>query len=180
MRLAAVPTAGLAGLSVLRDVDAHADRFGAPATASELMDGERVQAHLDAHRQWFVPRRQVVHCDLHGGNVLWDGAVVTGVLDWPGASIGVAACDEGYAWLDTCLALGAAAGDALQAATDDARQGPIPGAGEVALWRAVAFRRGLPTPAPWASSYRAAGIDVSDEQVEERFTELVEQHLGGT
>lgn len=179
-RLATVPTSQLRRLSVLADVDAHADRFGPPATSSVLVDGDAVRMHLDAHRKWFVQRQQVVHCDLHGGNVLWDGTVVTGVLDWPGAAIGVAACDEAYAWLDTCLVLGTAAGDALQVAVDEARRGPVPQAGEVELWRAVALRRALPTPGPWAESYRAAGIDVTDEQVEERFTELVDEHLGGT
>lgn len=177
--LADVPTAGLSRLPVLRDVDAHADRFGPPATASELVDGERVEAQIDSCRRWFVGRRQLVHCDLHGGNVLWDGTAVTGVLDWPGAAIGVAACDEAYLWLDTCLALGRAAGDALQAAVDTARPGPGPQDGEIALWRAVALRRALPTPGPWAASYRAAGIDVSDVQVEERFVHLVDDHLEG-
>lgn len=178
-RLAAAPTDGLAGLDTLADVDAHADRFGSPATTSELVDPQRVRTHVDAHRRWFVPRRQVVHCDLHGGNVLWDGDVVTGVLDWPGVALGVAACDEAYAWLDTVLALGPVAGDGLQAAIDAARQGPGPDEGEVALWRAVALRRALPTPGPWTESYRAAGIDVSEEQVEEHYVRLVEHHVGG-
>lgn len=178
--LAAVPPDDVPGLSVLEDVDDHADRFGPPATASELVDGGRVRAHLDAQRRWFVPRRQVVHCDLHGGNVLWDGTAVTGMLDWPGVALGAAACDEAYAWLDTSLVLGTEAGDELQFATDEVRQGPAPDGGEVALWRAVALRRALPTPGPWAESYRAAGIDVTDEQVVQRFVELVEQHTGGT
>ena len=175
-RLAAVPTGDVAGLPVLTDERAHANRFGPPATASRLVDAERLEQRRDALRGWFVPRRQLVHCDLHGGNVLWDGEDVTAVLDWPGAALGVAASDEAYAWLDTCLALGTDAGHALQGAVDDARSGPPPGAGEVALWRAVALRRALPTPAPWAASYRAAGIEVTDADVEERFVALVEDH----
>ena len=179
-QIAAVPPRGmLADLDVLGDVDAHLHRFGAPPQ-SDIVDADRLQAAIDDARPWFLPRRQVVHTDLHAGNVLWDGVRVTGVLDWAGAALGNALFDEAYAWLDTCLAHGRDVADQLQDAVDERRAGPRPAPGEVALWRACALHRALPSPAPWAAVYRAAGLDVTDEQVEARWVELVDEQLDRT
>ena len=175
-RTATAPTVGLAALSHLADVEAHVHRFG-PPPPSELVDSERIETAIVERSRWFVPRRQLVHADLHAGNVLWDGTEVTGVLDWPGAALGVALFDEAYAWLDTALAHGRPVADALQAAVDGARRGPSPSGGERSLWRACALHRALPTPAPWAEAYRIMGVDLTDEQVEERFVALVEDEL---
>ena len=38
-----------------------------------------------------------VHRDFHPGNVLWSGGRVTGVVDWPSASVGPAVVDVGHA-----------------------------------------------------------------------------------
>ena len=175
----AVRPARMDGLPTLRTLDEHITRFGPPDVQSDVVDAVALTAAVDDRRDLVIASESVVHCDLHGGNVLWDGEHVTAVLDWPGAAIGAPGFDEAYAWLDTCLAHGRAAGDGLQRAVDDTRAGaPEPPAAR-ALWRLVALQRALPSPSTWTTAYRATGIEIDDATVEQRFVALVEEALAG-
>ncbi len=162
-------------LTTLEDV---LHRFGPVPTTSEVVDARAVRAAVADAAHAFAPGSSLVHMDLHAGNVLWDGAAVTGILDWPGAGIGNPLADEAYLWLDTFLAHGADVADALQAAVDAARPGAPPPGDEVRLWRGIALLRALPSPDVWAGAYRAMGVDVDDATVVDRFVRLVEDHLG--
>ena len=176
--LAAVDGRGVPHLAHLDDLERVTTHFW-PAGDSEVVDVPSLEAAVAAHREDFEAGTSLVHMDLHAGNVLWDGTAVTGVVDWPGAAVGNPLADEAYLWFDTCLAHGRAVGDQLQAVIDEVRPGPPPSAGQQRLWRGVALQRGLPTPRPWAEAYRAMGVEIDDDTVEERFVALVDEYLGG-
>jgi aminoglycoside phosphotransferase (APT) family kinase protein len=55
--------------------------------------------------------RCLVHRDYHPGNVLWAGGAVTGVIDWPNASVGSPDADVGHCRMNLARVLGAAAAD---------------------------------------------------------------------
>lgn len=148
-----------------------------PPERSDVVDVAAIRDAVTAMADAFTPGTSMVHMDLHGGNVLWDGIAVTGVLDWPAAAVGNPLVDEAYLWLDTCLAHGQDVGDALQRTVDELRTGPAPSTAERRLWRGVALERGLPTPRPWAEAYRAMGVEIDDETVEARFVALVDEYL---
>ncbi len=177
--LAAVDGRDVPGLKHLVDLEAVTTHFWPPGS-SEVVDVPTLEAAVTAHVDAFDAGTSLVHMDLHGGNVLWDGTDVTGVLDWPGAAVGNPLADEAYLWFDTCLAHGREAGEQLQASVDELRPGRPPTRDERRLWRGVALQRGLPTPRPWAGAYRATGVDIDDDTVEERFVALVEEYLGGS
>lgn len=174
--LAAVDGDGLPGLKRLDDLERVTTHFWPPGH-SELVDVATLQAAVEAHGDAFRPGTSLVHMDLHGGNVLWDGSTVTGVLDWPGAAVGNPLADEAYLWFDACLAHGRAVGARLQATIDELRPGRAPDQEQRRLWRGVALQRGLPTPRPWAEAYRATGVEIADDTVEERFVALVDEYL---
>lgn len=161
----------------MHDLHTVTHRFWPPPASSELVDAAALNAAVEAAAPAFDAGASVVHGDLHAGNVLWDGRRVTGLLDWAGASVGNPLADEAYAWFDTCLAHGRVVGDALQSEVDRQRPGSPPSADAVHLWRGVALLRGLPSPAPWAEAYRAAGVEVDDATVEARFVDLVTDHV---
>lgn len=175
--LAATPTVGLDTLPHLNDLEA-AMAWPSPSPAtSAVVDAAALRGAVRATGAAVSSPRRLVHTDLHGGNVHWDGSEVTGVLDWSGVALGTPWMDEAYLWFDTCLAHGRDVGDALQAAVDRARPDAPPTAAQRRLWRGVALLRGLPDPTAWASAYRATGVAVDDATVVGRFVELVDGYL---
>ena len=176
--VAGVPTQTLAHVPRLATLEDVVTRFWPPPVTSEVVDAAALNAAVDAAVGAFEPGDALLHMDLHGGNVLWDGATVTGVLDCPGAAVGTSLFDEAYCWFDTCLAHGREVADALQAAVDATRPGEQPGEDVVHLWRGVALQRGLPSPGEWTEAYVACGVDVEESTVEARFVALVDEYLG--
>ena len=61
-------------------------------------------------------RRVLVHRDLHPGNVLWADGAVTGLVDWPDASVGSPAADAGHCRMNLAWTLGPEAADRFTAA----------------------------------------------------------------
>jgi aminoglycoside phosphotransferase (APT) family kinase protein len=55
--------------------------------------------------------RGFIHRDYHPGNVLWEGARVTGIVDWVNASIGSAWADVGHCRVNIASELGQKAAD---------------------------------------------------------------------
>lgn len=96
----------------------------------------------EAHAIMPLPERPsvLVHGDLWHGNTLWDGATLTGLIDWDCAGVGQPGIDLGSLRCDAALCSGAAAADEVlagyEAATDRR-------ADDVAYWDLVA---GLATP----------------------------------
>ncbi len=165
-------------LPLLTDVAAHRDRFGGVAHDSEVVDAAALHAAVARLAGAFVADDVLVHADLHGGNVLWDGRSVTGILDWPGAGRGVRWHDEAYAVMDTALAHGEPAGERLRAALRDRPDAPSPDADTWALWSGVALLRALPTPAEWVDGYRLMGCRLTEDVLDGRFVAMVERWLG--
>ena len=57
-----------------------------------------------------APRR-FIHRDFHAGNVLWSGGAVSGLVDWPNASVGAAGADVGHCRMNLHGMLGPEAAD---------------------------------------------------------------------
>ncbi len=83
--------------------NAHQEKYddGVRAQIAELGGDPRLvelwQEALDAPR-WDQPPRWL-HADLHGGNLLFTGGALTGVIDWGCAGVGDPAGDLMPAWL---------------------------------------------------------------------------------
>ena len=157
----------------------HLEAFGVNRSHSELVDAETLRAALWDQVTDAETGVALIHRDYHGGNVLWDGATVTAVLDWPLAAIGSPHYDEAYAHADTWLAWGdetarhfrdryrASSGSDL----DEDRQ---------RFWDLTAVVRFLPSPDSMGlvDTYRATGcVDISSDQLDARFVELAERLL---
>lgn len=150
--------------------------FGRPSP-SRLVDVAALESAVLSHG---LPMAQpaLLHGDLHGGNVLWDGCDVTAVLDWTGALIGDPWWDVAYAWMDTCLMFGTAAGDAVVESAN--ASGTLEQDREVreSFWRGMALLRATPTPADWMPAYKGTGVThLTTEILEERYTTMVSNHL---
>ena len=72
--------------------------------------GEILERPAPAHRDTFI------HRDYHPGNVLWDGARVTGVVDWATAALGPPGIDLARMRLNLAWHLGVDAADRFTAA----------------------------------------------------------------
>lgn len=169
-----------AGLPVLADLAAHREQFGGPVTTSPVVDAAALLAAVDTLAGAFRAEQRLVHGDLHGGNVLWDGQQVTGVLDWPGAGWGVRLHDDAYAVMDTTLAHGPDAGERLRAEMRVRHGAAAVGDDEWALWFGLALERALPTPAEWEDAFASAGCAVTGDLLEERFVAAVAGFLEAT
>lgn len=66
----------------------------------------------------------LIHRDYHPGNVLIDGGVVSGIVDWPNACAGPPEIDVAHCRVNLAMTHGLAAADAFaaEAATDSQRQ----------------------------------------------------------
>lgn len=155
-----------------------AEEVGAFAATSDLVDVAALGAAVSALLGAFERGDGLLHGDLHGGNVLWDGRVVTGVLDWSEVARGARWHDEAYLVMDTTLAHGADAGERLRHALRG-RSDLAPHRGEAwALSFGMALLRALPSPAMWLEGYEAGGCnDLTEELLEERYVALVEDFL---
>lgn len=53
----------------------------------------------------------LLHRDFHPGNVLWEGDAISGVVDWPSASVGHPHADPGHCRMDLARTVGLPAAD---------------------------------------------------------------------
>ena len=83
-----------------------------------------------------------VHGDLWQGNTLWDGAVLTGVVDWDCAGVGAAGVDLGSLRCDAWMSAGREAAAAVLAGYEEAAGRP---ADDLAYWDVVAALSTPPT-----------------------------------
>lgn len=157
----------------------HLEAFGVNQKHSELVDADALRAALWDHVTDADTAVALIHRDYHGGNVLWDGATLTAVLDWPLAAIGSPHYDEAYAHADTWLAWGSDTArhfrdryrEASSFALDEDRQ---------RFWDLTAVVRFLPSPDSMGlvDAYRATGCaGITSEQLDARYVELAERLL---
>ena len=87
------------------------DRLAVPTWASDRDVWERAIALAHAPPP-DLPER-FIHRDFHPGNTLWEGAELTGVVDWTTGSRGPAAVDLGHLRWNLALDYGQRVADAL-------------------------------------------------------------------
>lgn len=161
----------------LRRFDSIADHpqiLGINAAPSQIVDADRLRTALEASTPTGSIRPTLVHGDFHGGNVLWDAAEVTAVLDWPLATRASRWWDEAYAHMDTWLAHGAASAKKFRS---DYRElaGDAPDPAQQRFWDLTALVRALPSPGQWLDSYRHAGAtSLTCETLERRYATMVD------
>jgi len=150
----------------------HPQILGVNGGSSEIIDADRLRAALEASIPGSSIRPTLVHGDFHGGNVLWDGAEVTAVLDWPMATRASRWWDEAYAHMDTWLAHGEASASTFRTAYRDF-VGDAPDPAHQRFWDLTALVRALPSPDQWLDSYRHGGVTaLTREDLEDRYTEM--------
>jgi aminoglycoside phosphotransferase (APT) family kinase protein len=95
-----------------------------PAYAPYALDTDRPPAWTSRPEVWACAfavfedappsdEQRFIHRDFHPGNVLWTGGEVTGVVDWPNASVGSPSADVGHCRVNLAGALGLEAADRL-------------------------------------------------------------------
>ncbi|MEV6107429.1 aminoglycoside phosphotransferase family protein [Streptomyces sp. NPDC051940] len=151
-RLHAVPTAALEGF---RDgmTAAHSPRTNFP---------EPDRLRLAAQPQ------VLTHYDFWSGNVLWQGAELTGVIDWSGGCLAPRGFDVGWCRLDLALLHGARAADAFLAAYEDAAGRPVE---DLARWDRYAVARSHRSVESWLPNYTDLGrTDLTTASLRARHT----------
>lgn len=87
------------------------ERLAVPTWASDRRVWERA---IDlAHEPAPALPERFIHRDFHPGNALWEGAALTGVVDWTTASLGPAAVDLGHLRWNLALDYGQRVADAV-------------------------------------------------------------------
>jgi aminoglycoside phosphotransferase (APT) family kinase protein len=134
---------------------------------------------LAAHWQSMRSATSVlVHYDFWSGNVVWDGAVLTGVVDWSGGSLGPPGFDVGWCRLDLYLLHGQDVADVFLAAYDAASATAIPAP---QLWDLWAVARSHQMVETWVPNYRDLGrTDLTATELRRRHTAWTEQVLART
>lgn len=124
-------------------------------------------------REW--SGHALIHGDYHIGNALFEGAEVTGIIDWTTARRGPPEFDVSYCRMDLSLVLGETAPDILAAAYEDARGAPLR---DVALWDLAASVQAYPDAALWLPAWVEAGRnDLTPELVRARLKAFVDGAL---
>ena len=157
------------------DPTALAADLRGPLPASDLVDTRAVADVLLAHvgRVGAEPTG-LVHGDFHVGNVLFDGARPTGLVDWDHAHLGDPRTDVAYCAMDLALLAGREVADGFLTEHAALR-------GELAAapwWHLHAATRAFPDPLGWVTSWHDLGIDVTADQVAERYVAWVEDAMG--
>lgn len=142
--------------------------------ASDLVDTRAVaRAVLDHAGDVEVEPATLSHGDFHVGNVLFDDGRVSGIVDWGSARIADPRSDVAYCALDLALMAGP---DAARAFLDEhaALRGEL---ADEPWWRLRAATSAFPDPLGWVPSWHAIGVDVTREQVAERYVSWVESAM---
>jgi aminoglycoside phosphotransferase (APT) family kinase protein len=135
-----------------------------------------VEAVFDRHATVETTRR-LTHGDFHAGNVLWADGVVSGVVDWSTTRIGDPLFDLAYLRLDSTVVYGAAAGEAMVGAYEDASGRTVD---DLEAWDLLAATIALPDPGPWAAGPTDLGrTDLDVDTVVDRYREHVARLLSG-
>ena len=117
----------------------------------------------------------LIHGDYHIGNALFEGAQVTGIIDWTTARRGPPEFDVSYCRMDLSLVLGSEAPDIFAAAYEAARGAPLR---ELALWDLAASVQAYPDAALWLPAWVDAGRnDLTPELVRARLKGFVDGAL---
>jgi aminoglycoside phosphotransferase (APT) family kinase protein len=126
-----------------REAGASLEALSGPAASAVAADWELLTSGP------FV----LAHGDYYSGNTVWDGGILTGVVDWPCAVSGPPGFDVGWCRLDLCLLYDEQVAGVFLATYEAARgtaRDPLPWD----LWAAARSHRDVET---WAASFRDLG-----------------------
>ena len=119
--------------------------------------------------------RVLTHYDYWSGNVLWQDGVLTGVVDWAGASLAPRGFDVSWCRLDLVLLHGPPAAEAFWAAYREAAGEAVP---DLTLWDLFALGNSHDTVETWMPNYRDLGReDLTAAELRRRHTAWMEQCL---
>jgi aminoglycoside phosphotransferase (APT) family kinase protein len=167
-RLHAVPPASVAGLR-----DGMAEALGSFLRGDGSAPGAAVLA-AGGHKLAEADH-VLTHYDFWSGNVLWQGDVLTGVVDWSGASLAPRGLDVSWCRLDLVLLHGPDVADLFTAVYEDAAGCPVP---HLALWDVSAVTHSHRTVETWLPNYRDLGrTDLTASDLRERHTAWTERRL---
>jgi aminoglycoside phosphotransferase (APT) family kinase protein len=151
---------------------AYPERRVVPPWAGDAAVWERAFAFIDRDPPPFAPC--FLHRDFHAGNVLFESATVTGVVDWVETSWGPADLDVAHC--STALALLGGGVEPLREAYR-AAGGRLDEA-ERRYWELIDAIGYLPDPVKVARPWREAGAELGTELVRERLEAHVARALG--
>ncbi len=150
--LHALPRDRLSALPSLFD-----GRGGSP----ELLNGPLATRVRSAWSQISCSPKVLTHGDYWSGNVVWRDGVLSGVVDWSGATLGPRGFDVGWCRLDLYLLFDERVADVFLAAYEDALGRPV---GDIALWDGWAVARSHDSVETWAPNYQPLGRAELDEE----------------
>jgi aminoglycoside phosphotransferase (APT) family kinase protein len=138
---------------------------------SDLVDTRAVTTTILAHADRVTAEDpSLSHGDFHVGNVLFDGARATGIVDWNHARVADPRSDLAYAAMDLALLAGTDVAEAFLAAHEELR-GPFH---DAAWWRLRAATAAFDDPRGWVPSWHALGATVTEDEVADRYVAWVE------
>jgi aminoglycoside phosphotransferase (APT) family kinase protein len=117
----------------------------------------------------------LTHYDFWSGNVVWDGGVLTGVVDWPGGALGPRGFDVGWCRLDLYLLHGETTADVFLGAYQAASQSVLP---DPLLWDLWAVARSHQIVEDWMPNYRDLGrTDLTAAELRDRHSAWTQRLL---
>jgi aminoglycoside phosphotransferase (APT) family kinase protein len=117
----------------------------------------------------------LTHSDFWSGNALWNGDLVTGVVDWCGARNAPRGLDVAWCRLDLVLLGSHAAADAFLAEYEAASGIPMR---DRAAWDRYAAARADPIVESWAVNYDGIGrSQITSEVLRRRFDRWADHRL---
>ncbi len=141
---------------------------------SDLVDPAAVADAILARADEVAPAPpSLCHGDFHVGNVLFDGARATGIVDWNHARVADPRGDVAYCAMDLALMAGREVADAFLDQHAALRGEMADGA----WWRLRAAVGAWPDPRDWVPSWHALGVEVTADQVARRYVDWVTDAL---
>jgi aminoglycoside phosphotransferase (APT) family kinase protein len=148
------------------------DRPGGSATAISGPAASAVAARWDLLAS--APG-VLTHYDFWSGNVVWDGGILTGVVDWTGAGIGSRGFDVGWCRLDLYLLHGDRAADTFLDSYEAASGSALTSQLLADLWAVARSHDHVET---WVPNYSDLGrADLTAEELRCRHTAWTEHLL---
>jgi aminoglycoside phosphotransferase (APT) family kinase protein len=170
-RIHAVPLARLSGFRDGMAAAAAACGDGPPA-ATPGAAGPVVAA---ARHRLAGQRAVLTHYDYWSGNALWQEGVLTGVVDWSGASRAPRGFDVSWCRLDLVLLHGLATAEVFLAAYQEAAGEAVP---DVTLWDLFTLARSNPDVETWQPNYHDLGrADLTAADLRRRHSAWTQERL---
>jgi aminoglycoside phosphotransferase (APT) family kinase protein len=135
----------------------------------EVLDGSVATRVRSAWSQVTASPEVLTHGDYWSGNVVWREGVLSGVVDWSGATRGPRGFDVGWCRLDLYLLFDERVADVFLLAYEDATGHRV---GDMALWDGWAVARSHTFVETWAANYRPLSrADLDEDELRRRHSQ---------